>query len=58
MESICSSIKNIDPQISKVLNPSITVGVDKSFEQDAQWLKNTYRDFCVKPQTEIRPLLR
>jgi hypothetical protein len=58
MESICSSIKNIDPQISNVLNPSITVGVDKTFEQDAQWLKNTYRDFCVKPQTGIGPLLR
>jgi hypothetical protein len=58
MESICSSIKNIDPQISNVLNPSITVGLDKSFEQDAQWLKNTYRDFCVKPQTGIGPLLR
>ena len=58
MESICSSIKNIDPQISNVLNPSITVGIDKSFEQDTQWLKNTYRDFCVRPQRGIGPLFR
>jgi hypothetical protein len=58
MESICSSIKNIDPQITNVLNPSITVGIDKSFEQDTQWLKNTYRDFCVTPQSQIGPLFR
>lgn len=49
IDTICSSIKSIDTQITNVLNPSITTGIDQSFQQDAQWLKNTYQNLCVIP---------
>jgi len=47
LNSICSSIKDIDSQITKVLDPNVSQNVDQSFQQDAQWLKNTYQNLCV-----------
>ena len=47
IDTICSSIKSIDTQITNVLNPSITTGIDQSFQQDAQWLKNTEKKWII-----------
>jgi hypothetical protein len=48
MSTMCESIRNIDEKITNVLNPSITPNTTPYFQQDAQWLKNTYQSFCVK----------
>lgn len=48
MSTMCASIQNIDEKITNVLNPSITPNITPYFQQDAQWLKNTYQNFCVK----------
>ena len=52
---MCSSIKNIEPQIDNVLKSNT---VDQSFQRHAQFLKNTYNEYCVKPSNIPGPLLR
>ena len=47
LNNICSSIKDIDSQLTKVLDPNVSERSDPSFQQDAQWLKNTYQNLCV-----------
>lgn len=55
MDSICSSITNINPQITNVL---VSNSVEQTFQRHAQFLKNTYDEYCIKPSSTLGPLLR
>lgn len=55
MDTMCSSIKSIDSQINNVLKSNSS---DQSFERHAQFLKNTYDEYCIKPSNIPGPLLR
>ena len=55
MDAMCSSIKSIDSQINNVLNSNSS---DQSFQRHAQFLKNTYDDYCIQPSNIPGPLLR
>jgi hypothetical protein len=54
MDSMCESIKDINPQIENVLKSN---NGDQSFQRHAQFLKNTYDEHCVKPSDTLGPLI-